>query len=90
MSAVQVGAAFELLTSAFLRRCKFDIRRTGGPLDYGVDFRGEWHLSETKRVPVVGQCKWRKKAIGPAVVREVLGTLHGRHDVLLVLVSTAG
>ncbi|WFD21226.1 hypothetical protein MCAP1_003487 [Malassezia caprae] len=77
-SAVGRGAAYEL---ACLRTLKswmgMQLYRTGGAGDCGVDLRGWWSPepvgAEAYRVLV--QCKAEKRPVGPAIVRELEGTL---------------
>jgi len=69
------GKALEAEVARLFARRGFAVRHVGGAGDEGVDLL----LTSGERTILV-QCKGHKKPIGPAVVREVYGTLaHHKH-----------
>ncbi|ORY85677.1 hypothetical protein BCR37DRAFT_333632, partial [Protomyces lactucae-debilis] len=68
-STVFRGTLYEYAVLECLRQHSFDVFRTGGADDKGIDLRGHWRLP----IPVVIQCKHEVKKMGPRVVREVGG-----------------
>jgi hypothetical protein len=79
------GTAFEIEVGRVFQRSGYVVERTGRAGDQGVDL-----LLRKDGRSVVAQCKAHKKPVGPAVVRDLYGTLvHHRHQEAW-LVSTSG
>lgn len=79
LSTVAAGRAYEEAVIAALgRRLGFTLRRRGGAGDQGLDFVGRLGGAaavggQHEPIPVLGQCKWEAKPVGPAYVRELVG-----------------
>eukprot|EP01104_Vermistella_antarctica_P007032 TRINITY_DN17768_c0_g1_i1.p1 TRINITY_DN17768_c0_g1~~TRINITY_DN17768_c0_g1_i1.p1 ORF type:complete len:263 (+),score=8.48 TRINITY_DN17768_c0_g1_i1:194-982(+) len=90
-SYVSRGTEFEELVVDSLRRFAFDIQRTGGPGDKGIDFRGTWQLPPELKVPVIGQCKFSSRRLKAMYIRELEGVLsHHAPGTLGLLISSVG
>ena len=68
------GLEFERLVARAFRRSGFQVEEFGGVNDGGVDL-----IVWKGGVPGIVQCKAFKRPVGPAVVRELFGTL-AHHD----------
>jgi len=77
-STLHLGTTFEYLAQIKLRKYGFEVSRTGGRGDSGIDLLGTWPLPDqlTPAGPlrVLIQCKAAKARVGPSVVRELEGT----------------
>lgn len=77
------GTAFEHLSIKVLSELPIDLSIThrGGAGDQGVDFIGTLHLKQLTdnnslpSFPVIGQCKYEQKAMGPIHLRGLEGSL---------------
>lgn len=101
-STVFRGTMYEYTVLQALTQIRFDLYRTGGADDKGIDLRGTWRLLDedddddddedreiaNHAIPVVCQCKNEAKKIGPKHVRELCGIARSR-DTLLVLASAS-
>lgn len=76
---------FEQAVADLFRRLGFDVKHTGGAGDGGIDI-----LAASSSANLLIQCKKHNKAIGPAVVRELLGASTLRPGHRMVLVSSRG
>lgn len=85
-STVYKGTLFEYTVLETLTGYGFQLYRTGGNDDKGIDLRGSWHLSPTTHLDVAIQCKHEAKKIGPKYVRE-LGGIKAPNTTLLMLAS---
>lgn len=89
-SNVFKGTKYEYRVIESLREYGLELERIGRAGDRGKDFEGTWKLHKhTKKQPnevsVVGQCKATK--VGPAEVRQLIGTSTGGRDCIRILVS---
>lgn len=50
-----LGLAYELLSVNVLRKNGFSVDHCGRKGDKGIDFKGNWTLSDLKTVPVIGE-----------------------------------
>ena len=77
-STTYVGTYYEYLCAISLRRLGFDLTRTGGRADAGVDLLGTWQLPDASRpLRCIAQCKNLKAKAGPNLVRELEGAFAG-------------
>ena len=79
------GRRFEIELAAVLRRLGYDVTRTGGAGDGGVDLV----LSQAGREVIV-QCKAHKALIGPGPVRDLYGAMIHRKAGEAWLVTASG
>ena len=84
-----LGTAYERHASAVLRSIGLAMRQTGGKDDAGIDLQGVWHLSPSKSLSAIAQCKRVSRPCGPSIVRELEGVLTRQpEDAVAMLVST--
>ncbi|KAL9600074.1 MAG: hypothetical protein Q9219_003444 [cf. Caloplaca sp. 3 TL-2023] len=77
-SSLYIGTRYEYLCAATLRRLSFNLIRTGGRSDHGIDLLGHWHLpSLPYPLRALVQCKALKSKPGPSLVRELEGMYAG-------------
>ncbi|MCJ1291786.1 hypothetical protein MMC34_003331 [Xylographa carneopallida] len=77
-STTYVGTYYEYLCALSLRRLGFDLTRTGGRADAGIDLLGSWQLPDaTHPLRCIVQCKKLKAKAGPNLVRELEGAFAG-------------
>ncbi|MCJ1437841.1 hypothetical protein MMC27_007228 [Xylographa pallens] len=77
-STTYVGTYYEYLCALSLRRLGFDLTRTGGRADAGIDLLGSWQLPDDSRpLRCLAQCKNLKAKAGPNLVRELEGAFAG-------------
>ncbi|TGJ84747.1 hypothetical protein E0Z10_g4042 [Xylaria hypoxylon] len=83
-SKVFVGTHYEYSIASALRPLGFDLRRTGGQSDKGIDLLGTWRvpsMPENFPLQVLLQCKAystaRSSKIGPQLIRELEGACLG-------------
>ncbi|KAL4803503.1 hypothetical protein BDV18DRAFT_144881 [Aspergillus unguis] len=71
------GTLYEYTVQSYLRNSAFNLHRTGGRSDLGIDLSGTWHVGPNPTIEppvrVLVQCKALKTKIGPHVVRELEG-----------------
>lgn len=79
------GRRFEIELAMVLKKLGYDVRRTGGAGDGGVDLALSLEGHE-----IIVQCKAHKKPIGPGPVRDLYGAMVHRNVPEAWLVSTAG
>ncbi|KAL3900380.1 MAG: hypothetical protein SGCHY_001388 [Lobulomycetales sp.] len=77
-STVERGTRFELLALAELTRLSFQLTRSGGANDLGVDLFGFWKLGPRVCHPVIVQCKCEARRVGTSYLRELEGSLSRR------------
>ncbi|MCJ1316793.1 hypothetical protein MMC15_002114 [Xylographa vitiligo] len=77
-STTYVGTYYEYLCALSLRRLGFDLTRTGGRADAGIDLLGSWQLPDASHpLRCIVQCKKLKAKAGPNLVRELEGAFAG-------------
>jgi hypothetical protein len=79
-----MGTHYEYTVLASLRRLGFDLIRTGGRADKGIDLLGHWYLPglpEDWPLRILVQCKALKKKAGPNIIRELEGAIVGARSV---------
>lgn len=79
-STTYIGTYYEYAVQHTLRRFAFNLQRTGGRGDAGIDLTGTWHLPPALApVPprVLVQCKALKTKLGPNLIRELEGAFVG-------------
>jgi hypothetical protein len=83
-STVFTGTYYEYTVLNALKRLGFELTRTGGRGDFGIDLMGHWSLPtsisaplEDRKVPVIVQCKNLARPPGPNLVRELEGAFPG-------------
>ena len=81
-ASVYIGTYYEYLCASALRRLSFNLSRSGGANDRGIDLYGTWQVPCLQYpLRVLVQCKARKEArIGPDAVRELEGAVAGAPD----------
>jgi hypothetical protein len=79
------GPEFERLTARAFRRNGYRVEEMGGANDGGVDL-----LVYKDRFHAIVQCKCHGKPVGPAVVRELVGTLSHSKASMAYLATTNG
>ena len=79
------GSAFEVEVARVFQRRGYAVQRTGGAGDEGVDLR----LAKDGK-SILAQCKAHKNPVGPAVVRDLYGTLLHHKHAEAWLISTSG
>ena len=70
---VERGDRFEKLTIDTLQRSNFDLTQTGGAGDGGIDFVGDWKVSQGLNLAIIGQCKHMSAPVGVDVIRDFEG-----------------
>jgi Protein of unknown function (DUF2034) len=79
-STTYIGTYYEYTVQHTLRRFAFNLQRTGGRGDAGIDLIGTWHLPPVLTpVPlrVLVQCKAFKAKLSPNLIRELEGAFVG-------------
>ncbi|MCJ1282254.1 hypothetical protein MMC26_001577 [Xylographa opegraphella] len=77
-STTYVGTYYEYLCALSLRRLGFNLTRTGGRADAGIDLLGSWQLPDSSHpLRCIVQCKKLKAKAGPNLVRELEGAFAG-------------
>jgi hypothetical protein len=79
-STTYIGTRYEYTVARTLRRFGFDLKRTGGRGDAGIDLLGVWHLPPAlapQPLRVLVQCKALKAKLGPNLIRELEGAFVG-------------
>jgi hypothetical protein len=79
-STTYIGTYYEYIVQHTLRRFAFNLQRTGGRGDAGIDLIGTWHLPPVLApVPlrVLVQCKAFKAKLSPNLIRELEGAFVG-------------
>ncbi len=80
-------SSFERLTQRVLRESGFvEVNVTGRPNDGGIDGSGILRMNLIT-FPVLFQCKRFKQTVGPSVVRDFRGAMHGRADKGLIITT---
>jgi len=85
-STVFVGTHYEYTVQASLRRYGFQLERTGGRSDLGIDLIGSWRIPLLTSTPpslsppeikILVQCKSGVQKIQPSMMRELAGAFVG-------------
>lgn len=79
-STTYIGTHYEYTVQSTLRRFGFNLSRTGGRGDSGIDLLGTWHLPPSlapQPLRVLVQCKALKTKVGPNLIRELEGMFVG-------------
>ncbi|KAI4262035.1 MAG: hypothetical protein L6R42_002780 [Xanthoria sp. 1 TBL-2021] len=77
-STVYIGTYYEYLCLSTLRRLSFNLTRTGGRSDRGIDLLGHWTIPSLPfPLRVLVQCKALKAKTGPETIRELEGMFAG-------------
>ncbi len=81
--------AFERLCQRVLRESGFiEVEVTGKSGDGGIDGKGIIRFGGLISFPVIFQCKRYSSNVGPAVVRELRGSMQGRADRGMILTTS--
>lgn len=83
------GQDFEIEVEKLLRSRGYQVEHCGGPSDGGVDLM-IFDNGEYAKNPILVQCKAHGKPIGPAPIRELLGTITDRQSKLAWIISVNG
>ncbi len=82
-------AAFERLCQRLLRESGFvQVQVTGRSGDEGIDGRGMLQLLRFVNFPIFFQCKRWQRPVGPSVVRDFRGAMHGRADRGIIITTS--
>ena len=79
-STVFTGTGYEYTVQETLKGYGFDLTRTGGRSDYGIDLLGSWNLPQhilSFPIKCLVQCKKLKAKLGPNLIRELEGAFLG-------------
>ena len=77
-STVFVGTRYEYTVQSSLRRYGFQLERTGGRSDLGIDLVGHWRIpSSSLDARVFVQCKAGSQKTRPSMLRELEGAFVG-------------
>jgi hypothetical protein len=79
-SNIYVGTRYEYTCQETLSHFGFDLQRTGGAFDAGIDLLGSWRVPTrpaTNPLRALVQCKFRRAKPGPSLVRELEGAFVG-------------
>ena len=76
-STLYIGTRYEYICQSVLTRLLFrSLARTGGRGDQGIDLQGQWALPTLPyELPALVSCKANKDGVGPAIIRELEGTV---------------
>ena len=79
-SSQELGRRFEAQVVEYLSEYDFNLSVTKRSHDQGIDFKGFWNFPFLKQVnphpiPILGQCKREKDAVGVKYIREFEGVL---------------